>query len=697
VGAGQDARNSVRSAHRPRLLTAYLAAVIAAGLAVLAAAGHDVRVTDLWAMPHGQQLALATCFVLVVLGELRPVIGSHVHDPMGVALSATFVFPVLLHFGLLPAALLHAVATVVAGVVEKKAWWRTLFNVGQYTLSVTAGWAVLAALAVHPSLTHPWTPTTLAQLVLVAAVALACFGVNDLLVATAVGLISGQSPWTALLSDLRFQATVSAAQYGLGPLVVVLMQHAPAYVVLTLLPMYAIYRSAAASRRSEHQALHDDLTGLANRAMLVLQAEQAIEEALRTGEPCALYLLDLDRFKEVNDVLGHPVGDQVLRSVATRLEGAVRPDDLVARLGGDEFAVLARGVPDAARAVTIGERLLTALDAELVIDGQLIDLEGSIGVAMVPDHAAEYEVLFSRADVAMYLAKADRAGVEVYDPRRDANSASRIGLISGLRHAIEHGELELHFQPKTRLDDQSVCGVEALVRWNHPLRGLVAPDEFIPVAEQSGLMHRLTEVVLDLALAQVRLWREAGMEVPVAVNVSFRDLLDTTLAGRLHDLLTRHGVPAQLLTLEITERVLTADMERARLTLQALRDLGVRLSLDDFGTGWSSLRLLRELPLAEIKIDRSFVSRAAVVEEDAVVVRATTRLAHGLGLHVVAEGIETAVTWSAIAQMACDSAQGWHIARPMPSRAATSWLAERLLDDARVDDGRVDEAAAAHP
>jgi diguanylate cyclase (GGDEF)-like protein len=682
VSGADGARNHVRSAARPRLLAAFVAVVVAAGLTVLAAATAAFDVADLTSMGRGQLLALGTCFVLVVLGEVRPVIGSQVRDPMGVALSTTFVFPVLLHFGLLPAAVLHAVATVLTGLAEGKAWWRNMFNVGQYTLSVTAGWAVLAALGVRPTLGDPWTPTTLGDLVVIAVVALACFVVNDLLVATAVGLVAGQSPWAAMRSDLRFQAMVSSAQYGLGPLVVVLMEHAPAYVALTVVPMYAIYRSAAASRRSEHQALHDDLTGLANRTMLVLRATDAIEESLRTGDPCALFLLDLDRFKEVNDVLGHPVGDQVLRSVAARLAATVRPDDVVARLGGDEFAVLARAVADAESAVQLAGRLLTALDAELVIDGQLIDLEGSIGIAMVPDHASDYEVLFSRADIAMYLAKADRSGVQLYDARRDDNSASRIGLISGLRHAIEHGEIELHYQPKARLADRSVCGVEALVRWNHPVRGLVPPDEFIPVAEQSGLMHRLTEVVLDLSLAQVRAWQDAGMDVPVAVNVSFRDLLDTTLAARLTHLLDRHGVDSRLLTLEITERVLTADMERARLTLLSLRDLGVRLSLDDFGTGWSSLRLLRELPLAEIKIDRSFVSRAAVIEEDAVVVHATTRLAHGLGLHVVAEGIETAVTWNAIAEMGCDSAQGWHLARPMASGPATEWLAERLLDRA---------------
>ncbi len=692
VSGPADARNHVRAAPRPRLLAGYVTCVMVAGLVVLAVAVLSLRDTPLRAVPAGQWLALGTAFALVIIGELRPVIGSHTRDPMGVALSTTFVFPVLLHFGLVPAVLLHAVATVLTGVVERKALWRNLFNVGQYVLSAAAGWAVLNLLGRHPSLDDRWTPSTLDDLGIIVVAAVACFLVNDALVATAIGLVEGVSPWEAFRSDLRFQAVVSSAQYGLGPLVAVLMEHAPAFVALTTVPMYAIHRSAAASLRSEHQAQHDDLTGLANRKRLVTEATAAISESLRTGEPCALFLLDLDRFKEVNDVLGHPVGDEVLCRVAHRLEDALRPGDLVARLGGDEFAVLCRRVRDAEAAVAIAQRVRGALDVELVIDGQLIDLEGSVGVALVPDHASEYEVLFSRADVAMYLAKADRTGVEVYDAARDANSTARIGLISGLRHAMEQGEIELHYQPKARLRDQTVTGVEALVRWSSPSRGLVPPDEFIPVAEQSGLMHRLTDLVLDLALAQVAAWRDAGMTVPVAVNVSFRDLLDSTLPERLQQRLERHRLDAQLLTLEITERVLTDDMDRARLTLNALRDLGVRLSLDDFGTGWSSLRLLRELPLAEIKIDRSFVSRAAVVEEDAVVVRATTRLAHGLGLHVVAEGIETAVTWQAIDDMDCDTAQGWHLARPMPSAQATRWLAERLSAEQPLD-----HAPVGHP
>jgi EAL domain-containing protein (putative c-di-GMP-specific phosphodiesterase class I) len=250
-------------------------------------------------------------------------------------------------------------------------------------------------------------------------------------------------------------------------------------------------------------------------------------------------------------------------------------------------------------------------------------------------------------------------------------------MLSALRGALASNELELHYQPKAHLADGSVAGVEALVRWRHPVRGLVPPDEFIPVAEQSGLMHRLTDAVLEMALRQVGEWSELGLEVPMAVNVSFRDLLDDQFTDRLARRLSEHELEPGLITLEITERVLTSDMERARRTLDALRRLGVRLSLDDFGTGWSSLRLLRELPVSEIKVDRSFVSRVAVDHEDATVVRALVGLAHGLGLAVVAEGIETSVTWDAIADLGCDTAQGWHIARPMPVEAATAWLTER--------------------
>ena len=697
------ARNDVQHAPRPVLLACYLSGVTALGLGLLATALLRFDRGSLLTMTGGATLALVTCFALVVLGELRPVISSRSIDPMGVALSTTFVFSVLLHFGVVPAMVLHTLATLLSGAVGRHAVRRTLFNVAQYVLTNAAGWAVMVALGFVPSLADPWTPTSLRDLAVVVVVAAACFATNDLLVATAVALFAGESPLRELLTDLRFQLTVSSAQYGLAPLVAVLMQNAPALVALAVVPMLAIHRSVAASAESHRQATHDDLTGLANRKLLVTRSRAAVAEALRTGEPCALLLLDLDRFKEVNDVLGHPVGDEVLRQVAARISASVDQDAVVARLGGDEFAVLLPRVRDAEQACEVAHRVVAVLDDELEIDGQLIDVEASIGLALVPEHAAGYELLFSRADVAMYQAKADRTGVQVYDASRDEGSAARLGLISELRVALEQGQIELHYQPKATLADGSVAGVEALVRWRHPVRGLVPPDDFIPVAEHSGLMYRLTDVVIEMALLQTAAWQRAGMTVPMAVNVSFRDLLDPDFTQRLTHRLDAFGLDPGLLTLEITERVLTADMDRARTRLAALHAAGVRLSLDDFGTGWSSLRLLRELPVAEIKIDRSFVARVAVVEADAVVVRAVTSLAHGLGMQVVAEGVETALTWSTIADIGCDVAQGWHLARPMPGPAATAWLTERMLTTsvagaaprqrARVDD---DGAVALH-
>jgi diguanylate cyclase (GGDEF)-like protein len=669
-------RNKPRLSGRPRALTSYLTAVTLVGLVVI---GWTVASTDLGVLhrvERDEALVIATCFALVVVAELRPVFGFRSHDAVGVALSATFVFSLLLHFGPLPAMLLSAVATLLAGAAHHKALSRNLFNVSQYALTIAAGGLTLTALGRTPTLDQPWTPSTLSDVVVVAVVATAYLLTNDVLVSVAVGLFEGVSPVDAFLADIRFEAVVSGAQYGLAPLVVVLMEHAPALIALAVVPMLAIHHSAAASGESRRQATHDDLTGLTNRKGLVDETRRVLAYTQWQGSRSALILLDLDRFKEVNDALGHPVGDEVLRRVAERLTAALRPDDLVARLGGDEFAVLLSYVRDDQAALEVAGRLSAALDERLEINGQLIDVEASIGIAIAPEHGIEYEGLMSRADIAMYQAKDDRSGVQVYDARRDASSSSRLGMLSALRGALASNELELHYQPKAYLADGSMAGVEALVRWRHPVRGLVPPDEFIPVAEQSGLMHRLTDAVLEMALRQVGEWSELGLEVPMAVNVSFRDLLDDQFTDRLARRLSEQELEPGLITLEITERVLTSDMERARRTLDALRRLGVRLSLDDFGTGWSSLRLLRELPVSEIKVDRSFVSRVAVDDEDATVVRALVGLAHGLGLAVVAEGIETSVTWDAIAGLGCDTAQGWHIARPMPAEAATAWLTE---------------------
>jgi diguanylate cyclase (GGDEF)-like protein len=676
VAREEDTAAATRRGPHPSLFGCYVALVTLGGLGVLAFMLARVDRATLGQVAPHTAVALGLACVLVIAGEVWPILTSAA-DPLGVAWSATFVLPVLLHFGPLPAMLLHAIAALTTGLIQRRAVWRTAFNVSQYSLTVIAGWGVAELLNVHATLLNPWTDYTAHGLLVILLVAVACFVANTLLVGIAVTLADGSGTLRAVIAELPFQLTVSAAQYALAPLVIVVMDRFPMAILLTVVPLLAIQFSANASRESQRMSQSDDLTGLANRKYLVEQTRQAIAVAHHGEISCALFLLDLDRFKEVNDVLGHPVGDEVLRRVADRLRASLRSDDVVARLGGDEFAILLRRVPDLETVWEVAEQVRVALDEPLVLDGQLLDLEASMGIALVPDHASDYEQLLSRADIAMYVAKADRTGIELYDAERDGASPSRLGVLGELRQGIERGQIELHYQPQCDAQDGHLRGVEALVRWRHPTRGLVPPDDFIPLAEQSGLMQRLTDVVLDLALAQSARWADAGIETPISVNVSFRDLHDTRFTERLERRLAMHGVPPWKLTLEITERVLTADMRRAEGTLARLHTLGVRIALDDFGTGWSSLTLLRRLPVAEVKIDRSFVSRAAVVEDDASVVRSIALLSHDLGMVVVAEGVETEQSWQAIRKLGCDVVQGWHVARPLGAQDVTTWIKTR--------------------
>jgi EAL domain-containing protein (putative c-di-GMP-specific phosphodiesterase class I) len=319
-------------------------------------------------------------------------------------------------------------------------------------------------------------------------------------------------------------------------------------------------------------------------------------------------------------------------------------------------------------------RIQQALAEPFRFEGVLLELEASVGIALFPDHGADVQQLQRSADVAMYLAKEERSGVEVYSADKDRNSTTRLGLLGALRQGIEGGQLELHYQPKVALATGAVVGVEALVRWRHPSRGLVFPDEFVPLAEHSGLMHRLTAHVVDAALEQAATWWSVGLEIPVAVNVSARDLHASTLAETVDRGLARHGLPASAIRLELTERVLMSDPERVSDTLAALERLGVRLSLDDFGTGYSSLVLLQRLPVSEIKVDRSFVKRLRSSPDDAKIVRSIVDLAHALGIDAVAEGVETEEIWDTLQDLRCDSAQGWYVSRPLSAERATEWL-----------------------
>ncbi|UOY03281.1 putative bifunctional diguanylate cyclase/phosphodiesterase [Blastococcus sp. PRF04-17] len=424
-----------------------------------------------------------------------------------------------------------------------------------------------------------------------------------------------------------------------------------------------------------HEATHDALTGLPNRTALQRQMVAALEEVSEGRSPgAAVMILDLDSFKEVNDTLGHQQGDQLLVEVGARLRTAAGPAGFVARLGGDEFAILLSGTDDEDRAVRVGRRLLRSLEQPVALDGLEVEVGGSLGLAMAPTHATDPAGLLKRADMAMYDAKASTGGLRLYEPDSDADNPRRLMLVSELRTALNQDRIEVHVQPQARLSTGKTVSVEALVRWNHADLGFIAPDEFIPIAERSGLIGLLTTRVLDASLAAVADWRRQGTDLGIAVNLSARSLQDTDLIDEVSRLLRRHGVPASRLTLEVTESSVMADPARAIALLHQLRALGVRLSVDDFGTGYSSLSYLKSLPVQEVKIDRSFVIGLSSQSDDVAIVRAIVDLGRHLGLEVVAEGVEDEATWDLLASMGCDLVQGWHLGRPMPVADLAPWL-----------------------
>jgi diguanylate cyclase (GGDEF)-like protein len=424
-------------------------------------------------------------------------------------------------------------------------------------------------------------------------------------------------------------------------------------------------RALAAER--EHDAMHDPLTGLANRRKLFVRLDEALAQARTEDTELALLLIDLDHFKELNDTLGHAAGDRLLRDIRPRLAAAVSPTDMVARLGGDEFAVLLAPGAGPAEAIRAAELLQAAIEQPFHIDGLTVHVQASIGIAVFPEQATDVETLVQRADIAMYSAKSRGVGHEIYSSDRDGYSKDRLALAGELPDAINTGQIIVHYQPKTQLDTGAVCGVEALVRWQHPTRGLLPPAAFLPLVEQTGIMRPLTLHVLDLALEQCRRWREAGLELRVAVNLSAPNLLDRALPTDLARLLAKWDAAPDWLLLEITETIVAADATRVTEVMSRLREIGVELALDDFGTGSSSLSYLRRLPVQELKIDKSFVIGMEDDVQNAAIVRTTIDLAHSLGLRVVAEGIESETVIQRLHAYGCDEGQGFFLGRPMPA------------------------------
>ncbi|MGW5032377.1 putative bifunctional diguanylate cyclase/phosphodiesterase [Streptomyces nigra] len=669
-GAGPPDSGQERHPHWPTLPAAVVGAaafVLGAGFYRAFTGGHALFPSG----TVGWSLAVLTGVIvghLVALGRARWWGGT--------GSGAALTLAVLLLYGWVPAGMVSLTVVVLVGVARRGNWRQGVLHGAVDILGIASGALVLAAFGRVPSVERPWSPDTWTPYTAPGVV----------LVAVAYLLVTRVLHWylhaprgglpTVARTALVRQGLVAVALLGIAPLVCVVAVAKPLLLPLFAIPLIALDSTLWIARARAEEQLRDPLTGLPNRQWLQERIWTALDDAERIGARSALMLIDLDRFRSVNDTLGHLAGDRLLLQIADRLRLALPRGAEAARLGGDEFAVLLPVADSTTSATRVARGLVAALSSPLDLDGLTLVLEASAGVAVFPDHALDAEGMLRRADVAMYQAKRDRTGVEVYESKRDSNTPDRLGLLGDLRRALDAHEVELHYQPKVRFDGQ-VAGLEALVRWVHPERGRVPPDEFIAIAETSGLMPHLTEYVLETALGQVARWRSQGLFVPVAVNVSPRDVHTPGFAGSVAARLARHGVPAGALQLEITEHVLLEDPTRAADTLAALTGHGVKMSLDDFGTGYSSLVHLRRLPVSELKIDRSFVARLAVDAEDAEIVRCTVDLAHSLGLLVVAEGVEDDETWERLRDLRCDAVQGWLVAAAMPPEETTAWLRAR--------------------
>ncbi len=427
---------------------------------------------------------------------------------------------------------------------------------------------------------------------------------------------------------------------------------------------------------NEFQAQHDSLTGLYNRTMFHNRVTQAIEQA--GNDMVGVLLMDLDRFKEINDTLGHPTGDSLLKETSFRLRRILGPDVTIARLGGDEFAILLPGLRSLIGATDMASNLVQALREPYELQDLSLDVSASIGISLSPQHGTDAETLMQRADVAMYIAKASHSGFEIYDSDKDQYSPNRLALVAELRRAIEERQLVVWYQPKIDLGSRRLIGAEALVRWNHPRHGMMPPDEFIGLAEHTGLIGPMTTYVLEEALQQCLAWRTSGSpDFKVAVNLSVKNLMDVELPRHINALLTKCRLVPDALQLEITESSIMEDPERAIEVLTRLHEMGIGIAIDDFGTGYSSLAYLRRLPVDEMKIDRSFVRGMMSSENDAVIVRSVIDLGRNLGLVVVAEGIEDRESMERLEALGCTVGQGYHIARPMDTEGFDSWAASR--------------------
>jgi diguanylate cyclase (GGDEF)-like protein len=646
-----------------RVVDGYVAAVSVAGLAAFGVAtargGGEAASQAFW------HLWPFTAFVILGWMLRVRIRGLGERD---IAASSTFAFALLLAAGLGAASLAMA-AGAVASLLARKPVRDVAFDLGRHTLALSAAGALLGLFGMKPLFSGgpPLRGSALA-VVLGAAVAYTL----------AIGIIAGVASAVDrrvqiapfLRRDLPLRARVDGVLLALSPLAVVAAQQSLWMVPMLGLCMAAVYKGSRVWPTKEPRApqeTHDSLTGLPNRTLFYELGRDALAQSGDRG-PFAVMIIDLDRFKDINDTLGHHAGDELLRQIGPRIGSVLRDRDVIARLGGDEFAVLVSRMPGDAPALRLAERIQEALETPFTVEGISLHVEASIGIALHPDHGASLEDLVRRADVAMYMAKESNSSYELYSPDRDRHSLGQLALLGELRRALEKEELVVHYQPKADLQTGRVVAAEALVRWDHPRHGLISPDKFIPMAERTGMMRPLTLFVLNTALRQCREWHALGQPVGVAVNLSVRNLLDLTFPDEVRRLLTTWQVPAVWLQLEITESAIMADPSRAMHVLARLTELGVGVSLDDFGTGYSSLAYLRRLPLDVLKIDRTFVEGLDRPGTGRTLVRTILDMSRDLDLRTVAEGVEKAEQLEELRRLGCTLGQGFLFSRPVSAK-----------------------------
>jgi diguanylate cyclase (GGDEF)-like protein len=637
----------------------YVAAITAAGLGAL-----GVVLPRLVTVEVTRPVELSALVALLVISEQFPVRIDTRNGQDLVTLSGAFCCALLLHWDASIAVAAQCLASLLSDVTHRVRWYKTAFNVAQFALSVSAAGLVVHLLGGELDDRHLDAYTVVVALL----AGVTFFLVNDVVTGTALALEDGSPVLRSLAADLPFQAALNGGGIALTPLLIAAADDTLLLIPLLLLPLTAVHYSARARIALDRQALEDRLTGLPNGTRFRRALLDSLDSAKADREHVGVLLLDVKHFSEVNDTLGHAAGDELLQQVARRLQESCGPRDSVARFGGDQFAMIRGGLRSPWEVGGAADKVRDALVEPFELAGAPFDLSVAIGLSVYPLHGEDADQLLQHSNAALSVAKRTGSSVEIYGEATGdvGQSRRRLALLGQLRQALLRHELVVHYQPKADTGSGRVVGLEALVRWRHPELGLVMPDEFIPLAERSGLIRQITDYVLDEVLRQLSDWRDAEVDVCVAVNLSARDLHDLELPNRVARRLALWGVPGRMLGLEITETSIMEDTDRAVEVLGRLRALHISLAIDDYGTGYSSLSYLSRLPVHEIKIDKSFVHGMLGDGNDRIVVRSTIDLARSLGLHVVAEGVENSAQSDMLSSFGCRYVQGYHVGRPVP-------------------------------